>query len=80
VQDGGDDGLRIHVQVGKDVRDRDRMRDIGLAAQALLPLVSGRAEFVSIADPIDLLGRQVGFEFIEELRDAYRASSGRQEP
>ena len=77
VQDGGDDRRRIQVQVGEDVRDGDRMRDVGLAAQALLALVGFGAELISVADAVDLRRRQVGLQLVEQLGDAYRASSGR---
>ena len=32
VEDRGDERLRIELQVGEQVGDRDRMRDVGLAA------------------------------------------------
>src|SRR5690606_18126223 len=77
VQDRGDDGRRVHMQIGEDVGDGDRMRDVGLAAQALLALVGLGAEFISVADPVDLRGGQVGLQLVQQLVDPYRASSGR---
>ena len=77
MQDGRHDGRRIQVQVGEDVSDSDRMRDVGLAAQALLALVGFSAELVSVADPVDLRGGQVGLQLVQQLVDPYRASSGR---
>ena len=79
VQDRRDDRRRIQVQVGEDVGDRDRMGDVRLAAQALLAFVGLGAELVGVADAIDLRRRQVGLELVEQLRDADRASSGRQQ-
>ncbi len=75
VQDRCDDRRRIEVQIREDMCDRDRVRDIGLAAQALLALVRFGAELVSVPHTVDLCGRQVGFELIEKLCDAYGASS-----
>src|SRR4051794_22715750 len=79
MKDGSDDRLRIHVQVCENVRNRHRMSDIGLTAQSLLALMGLSAELVRIANAVHLRRWQVGFEFIEKLRYAYRASSGRQQ-
>jgi hypothetical protein len=65
VQDGCNDGLAIHMQIGKQVGDRYRMRDVRLAAAALLAFMRGGAEFIGFADVFYLLGRQVAFQFIE---------------
>jgi len=54
--------------------------DVRLAGQALLALVRLSAELIGVANAIDLRRRQVGFELVEKLRDADRASSSRQEP
>ena len=45
VQDRADDGVGVQVQVGEDLRRGHRMRDVGLARDALLALVGGGAEF-----------------------------------
>ena len=60
VQDGRDDRVGIEVQVGEDVGGGERMRDVGLAREALLALVGVGAELGGLADALDLLGRQVG--------------------
>ena len=70
VQDRGDDGLRIDVQVGEDVGGRDRVRDVGLAREALLALVRGRAEFVGLLDALHLVGREVVLQLGDQLVDA----------
>ena len=66
---------RIEVQVGEDLRGRDRMRDVGLAGEALLALVRLGAEFRGLAHALDLLGRQIGFDAVDQLAQA-RQSPG----
>ena len=56
VQDRRDDGVGIQVQVGEDLRGGERMRDVGLAREALLALVRLGAELGGRADALDLLG------------------------
>ena len=63
VQDRGDQRIGIEVQVGEDVGDRNGVRDIRLAREPLLALVALGAEFVRLAHPLDLRGRQVRFKF-----------------
>jgi hypothetical protein len=70
VQDGPDDGVRIQMQVGQDDRGGHRMRDVGFARNARLALMRGRAEFGRGAHAFDLLRRQVGRDFGEQLLDA----------
>ena len=60
----GDQGVGVQAQVGQDVGDRDRVGDVRLARDALLAVVALGAEFVGFADPLDLLGREVGLELI----------------
>ena len=64
VQDGRDQGVGIQPQVGENVGDRDRVRDVGLARDALLALVVLGAEVVGFAHPLDLRGRKIGFELV----------------
>ena len=64
VQDRRHQRVGIELQVRQDVGHRDRMGDVGLARDALLALVALGAEFVGLADPLDLRGRQVGLELV----------------
>jgi hypothetical protein len=70
VQDRRDDRRRVHVQVGEQVGDGDRVGDVGLAGQPLLALVGLGAELVRVADAIHLRRRQVGLELVQQLGDA----------
>src|SRR5690606_5814056 len=76
MDDRRDDRRRVQAQVGKDLRYRYRMRDVRLAAQALLALMGRGTEFICLPHTVHLRGRQIGFELIEELVDADRAPSG----
>ena len=60
VQDRRDQRVGVEVQLGQDLRGRHRVRDVRLAAQALLALVGRGAEFGRGAHALDLLSRQVG--------------------
>ena len=64
VQDGRDQRVGIQPQIGEDVGDRDRVRDVRFARNALLALMLFRAEVVGFAHPLDLSGRQIGFELV----------------
>ena len=56
VQDRAHDGVGIQMQLGEDLRRRDRVGDVGLARDARLALVGGGAELGGFADALDLLG------------------------
>ena len=64
VQDGRHQGVGIQAQIGEDVGDRHRVGDVGFARNALLAAVLFRAEFIGFAYPLDLSGRQIGFELV----------------
>ena len=64
VQDRGDQSVGIELEVGKNVRDRDRMGDVRLARNALLTLVALGAEVVGLAHALDLRRGQIAFELI----------------
>jgi hypothetical protein len=67
------------VQIGEDLRGGERMRDVRLAGKTLLPLVRLGAEFSSRTNPLDLFGRQVGFEAVDELAQSRQAPGTGQE-
>ena len=75
VQDRRDDRVGIQVQIREDLRGRERVRDVRLAGEPLLALVRLRAEFRGRADALDLLGRQIGFDAVDQLAQA-RQSPG----
>ena len=56
VQDGRHQGVGIETQVRENIGDRDRVRDVGFAGDALLSVMSFRAEVVSFPNPLDLRG------------------------
>ncbi len=75
VKDGRGDGLRVHMQIRKQVCHRHGVSNIRLAAAAPLAVMSLCAKLISFPDALDLIGRQVGLELIEELSDSYGPSS-----
>ena len=54
VQQRRHDGLRIQLPIGNDLRDSYRVRDIGIAALAPLPVVGGVAELIGFFDQADI--------------------------
>jgi len=64
VQDRGHQRVGVQVQIGEDVGDRHGVGDIGLAGDPLLALMLGGAELIGVTHPLDLHGRQIGFELI----------------
>ena len=71
----------VEVQVGEDAGDRDRVRDVGLAAGAVLALVRIGGEFVGLVDALEVGRRQV-VELVEsaprrrQLRPRRAGSAG----
>ena len=64
MQNRGDQGVGVELEVGEDVGDRDRMGDVGLTRDAFLTLVALGAEVVGLAHALDLRGGQIAFELI----------------
>ena len=64
VQDRRDQGVGVQPQVREDVGHRDRVGDVRFARDALLAAMLFGAEFVGFPHPLDLRGREVGFELI----------------
>ena len=54
VQDRGNHRVRIHLEIGEDVGDRNGVGDVGLTRYALLPLMALGPEIVGLAHPLDL--------------------------
>src|SRR5256885_15499451 len=68
VQQRRHHGLRVELPVGDDLRDRHRMRDVGMAAQPELPLMRGVAELVGFLDAADVARLKVA-EVLPEIGD-----------
>jgi hypothetical protein len=65
VQQRGSQCLRIEVQLGQDVRDRERMRNIGIARRAELAVMRCFAELVRGFDPRYVLRLEIAGPFFE---------------
>ena len=65
----------VEPQVGEQVGDRDRVRDVGLARAAALALVGLEREVVGGLDPLDVLVGKVRLELVDQLVDADGPSS-----
>ena len=63
---GGERG-RVHLHVRENVRDLEKMGEIGFAGAAKLVAVAFGCDVVSAANQPRVVGRAVIFEFIEEL-------------
>jgi hypothetical protein len=68
VQDRGHQRLRIEVPLREDLRDRERMRDVRLAALAVLAGMRRARDLVRLLDLRDVLGLEVAQDFGELLR------------
>ncbi len=71
VKEGGHDRLDVELPVGDDLGDGERMRDVRVAAQPELPLVSGVAELVGLFDSTDVARLQVA-EVLPEVGEGDR--------
>jgi hypothetical protein len=66
VQHRGHQALMVHVHVGEDVGDGERVGDVGFAAAAALAVVGLLGVEVGAADQVDLIRGQVGRESVGE--------------
>ena len=73
VQNRADQGVGIEVQVSEDFGRSDRMRDIGLAGEALLALMGDSPELSGVANPLYLIGWQVEGDLGEEFGESRSA-------
>ena len=69
VQQGRHQAFVVHVQAPEDTRHGDRMIDIGLAREALLPFVRLGAEQVGAIDLAHLLRAQVILQLSAKITD-----------
>ncbi len=75
VKEGGGKPLRVQAPLRQDARDRQRMRDVGLAGLAELAAVGRVRELPRALDERDVRRRQVIAEVSGELRDFRHARS-----
>src|SRR5690606_12665741 len=75
VEQGGLDRAGVEIQARDDLRDADRMRDIRLAAAAVLTFVSLRGEFVRLDDALQVPLGKVGGEALEQLPETVIVSA-----
>ena len=73
VQQRGGQRLRVEVPLREDVGDGERVRDVGLARLAELPVVRGLAEVVGRLQLRDVLRLQVAGPLLEQSRSARSA-------
>ena len=70
VQQAGGDGGGVHLQVGEDLSDFERMDDVGLAGGAALAVMLLQAEGPGGADEIEVVGGAVGADGVEHVLEA----------
>ena len=69
VQQRGGEALRVEAPLRQDARDRERVRDVGLARLAELAAVGGLGELERALDERDVRRRQVMAQVSGELGD-----------
>ncbi len=74
VQQAGGDGGGVHLHLGEDLADFERMDDVGLAGGALLAFVLLDAELPGAADEVEVVVGAVAVDGVEQL--SKRAASG----
>ncbi|MOA31012.1 hypothetical protein D3C78_1521460 [compost metagenome] len=60
MQHRGHQALMVHVHVGKNIRNREWVRDVRLAATAALAVVGLFGVEIRSADQVDLVVAEVG--------------------
>ncbi len=66
VKQRGHDGLGVELPVGAELGNRHGMRNVGLAAGAVLPEMRRIGEAVSLADSLQIGFGEVGLKFVEQ--------------
>jgi len=69
VQQGGRDAARIHVHLGEDVSDRDRVADVRFAAATELPGMRLRTKQIGTMNVVDLGRLEIGLEQVAEVTE-----------
>ena len=71
VQQRGRDRLVVHLEIGENAGDGQRMLDVRLARGAPLSLVGGVGELVDAHEPLPVRGRIVGTDALDKLGDGH---------
>ena len=69
MQQGCHDSLAVHMHLGEDAGDFQRMMDVGFTAQALLPFMGTGTEFIGTADSGHLPLGEIGSQYFFQCRD-----------
>ena len=67
VQQGGNDGIFIHLQVGHQARNFDRMAEIGVARRTLLRAMHLHGEDIGLVEPIFVYIRIIGADPLDQF-------------
>ena len=71
VEQAGGDGARVQAQLGENAGDFERMREVGLARDALLPLVGLRGEHIGAHDRLHVRLRVVLVNTVQHAFDPH---------
>ena len=71
VQQAGGDGGGVHLELGEDLADLERMDDVGLARGAVLALVLLDAEGPGAADDFEVVAGAVGVDGVEQVAELF---------
>ena len=77
VQQAGGDGGGVHLELGEDLADFERVDDVGLAGGALLAFVLLHAEGPGAADEVEVVVGAVVVDGGEQVLEAGVDSVGR---
>ena len=77
VQQAGGDGGRIHLEVGEDLADLQRMDDVGLARGAALSLMLLDAEGPGAADEVEVVVGTIVVHGLQQMLEAHVDFGGR---
>ena len=76
MEQAGGDSRGVHLELCKDLRDRQRMADVGLAGGTLLALVVLEAEGPGGADEVEVVAGAVGANGIQQAFEARFKAGG----
>ena len=69
VEQAGGDGGGVHLELGENEGDFERMDDVGFTGGALLAFVLLQAELPGLADDVEVVAGAVVMDFFEEPRE-----------
>ena len=70
VQQAGGDGGGVHLELGEDLADFERMADVGLARGAALAFVFLDGERPGRADEVEVVGGAIGFDRLDQMLES----------